>query len=173
MKDKGTSISILLLSDTHGFMDKNILSHAQEVDEVWHAGDIGDITVMDKLKSIKPIFMVHGNIDDDKVRREIPAEQYLKRGGLNFFMTHIGGYAKRIPTKIREKINSRPTDVLICGHSHILRAGYDSNNLLCLNPGAAGHHGFHQSRTMMRFEVSNGKIKNLSAIELGKRGSFI
>ena len=173
MKDKGTSISILLLSDTHGFMDKNILSHAQEVDEVWHAGDIGDITVIDKLKSIKPIFMVHGNIDDDKVRREIPAEQYLKREGLNFFMIHIGGYAKRIPAKIREKINSRPTDVLICGHSHILRAGYDSKNLLCLNPGAAGHHGFHHSRTMMRFEVSKGEIKNLSAIELGKRGSLI
>ena len=117
--------------------------------------------------------MVHGNIDDDKVRREVPAEQYFERAGLNFFMIHIGGYARRIPTKIREKINSRPTDVLICGHSHILRAGYDSNSLLCLNPGAAGHHGFHRTRTMMKFDVFKGEIKNLSVIELGKRGSLI
>ncbi|CAI8370996.1 MAG: Uncharacterised protein [Owenweeksia sp. TMED14] len=172
MKNKGTSLSILLLSDTHGFIDDDILKYARDADEVWHAGDIGDLTVIDSLKKIKPLYMVHGNIDSGIIRREVPAEQYFERLGVKIFIIHIGGYAGRIPKSLREKINSRPTDLLICGHSHILRAGHEPSGLLCLNPGAAGHHGFHRTRTMMRFEISDNKVKNLSVIELGKRGVF-
>ena len=172
MNDKGTSINIILLSDTHGHIDKNILAHAAEVDEIWHAGDIGNMKVIDSLKKIKPVIMVSGNIDDDKIKREVPKEQYFKKKGIHFFMIHIVGYAGHLPKKIREKINSRPTDILICGHSHLLRVGYDSEKLLCMNPGAAGTHGFHKIRTMLNFKIQSGKIKYLRVIELGKRGKL-
>ena len=170
MNAKGTARRILLLSDTHSHMDADILRHAAAADEVWHAGDIGDIAVLDALAAVKPLRAVHGNIDDASMRREAPADLHFELDGLRVWMTHIGGVAGRLPSPIKKKLAELRPHVFICGHSHILRAGHDPSGVLCLNPGAAGHHGFHHMRTMLRFTVEQGKVHQLEVIELGKRG---
>lgn len=163
---------ILLLSDTHSFIDDKIIKYANQADEIWHAGDIGDLRVTDELKKIKPVRGVYGNIDDDKARMEYPLNNRFTCEGVDVLMTHIGGYPGRYNQAIKEEIVADPPKLFISGHSHILKVMFDKKfNLLHMNPGAAGIHGFHQTRTMLRFELASGEIKNLEIIELGPRGS--
>jgi len=162
---------ILLLSDTHGFIDDKILKYVKLADEVWHAGDIGTITITDSLKKIKPLRAVYGNIDNKTIRAEFPLHNRFTIENIDVWITHIGGYPYRYNTKIKEEIQKKPPKLFICGHSHILKVQYDKQlQLLHLNPGAAGNHGFHKVRTMLRFELNNGAIENLEIIELSKRG---
>ena len=157
---------ILLISDTHGYIDEKIIKYANKVDEIWHAGDIGDISVSDKLKKIKPLRGVFGNIDDQKIRTEFPLHNRFICEKVNVWITHIGGYPKRYNPKILEELKSNPPDLFICGHSHILKVINDKKlGLLHINPGAIGKHGLHRVRTMIQFEINGKKIENLSVIE--------
>lgn len=157
---------ILLISDTHGYFDKKIIKYANKVDEIWHAGDIGDISVTDKLKKIKPLRGVYGNIDDQKIRTEFPLHNRFICEKVNVWITHIGGYPKRYNPKILEELKSNPPDLFICGHSHILKVINDKElDLLHMNPGAIGKYGLHRVRTMIQFEINGKKIENLSVIE--------
>lgn len=167
-------IKIGLISDTHSYLDPKVLEVFKDVDEIWHAGDIGDISVADQLKVFKPFYAVYGNIDDKTVRMDYPLNLVLQREGLKILMTHIGGYPGNYEPKARRKIEEEQPDIFICGHSHILRVAKDPkyNNMLAMNPGAAGVHGFHKVKTLLRFNLNNGKIENLEAIELGKRGAL-
>ena len=167
-------IKIGLISDTHSFLDPKVFEVFKDVDEIWHAGDIGDISVADQLKALKPFYAVYGNIDDKNVRIEYPLNLVLQREGLKILMTHIGGYPGNYEPKARRKIEEEQPDIFICGHSHILRVAKDPkyNNMLAMNPGAAGVHGFHKVKTLLRFNLNHGKIENLEAIELGKRGAL-
>ena len=163
---------ILLLSDTHSFLDARVLKYAKEVDEIWHAGDIGSFDVTDTLKRIKPLRAVYGNIDNASIRQEFPSEMYFELEGVNIFMTHIGGRPKRYAKGISEKLTTLKPDLFICGHSHILNVAYDdSKSVLYLNPGAVGKHGFHKKQTMLRFELNKGKAQNLVVIALGDKAS--
>lgn len=162
---------ILLLSDTHSHIDEKILKYVVQSDEVWHAGDIGDLNVTDTLKSLKPLRAVYGNIDDDKARMEFPLNNRFLCEDVDVWITHIGGYPGKYNQNIREEIQGNPPKLFICGHSHILKVQFDKKlNLLHMNPGAAGIHGFHQVRTMLRFEIDGDKIQNLEIVELGNRG---
>ncbi len=164
---------ILLLSDTHSFIDDKIIKYANQADEIWHAGDIGDLHVADELKKLKPLRAVYGNIDDDKARMEFPLNNRFVCEGVDVLITHIGGYPGRYNQAIKAKLINNPPKLFITGHSHILKVMFDKKlNFLHMNPGAAGIHGFHQTRTMLRFEVGAGEIKNLEIIELGARGSI-
>ena len=157
---------ILLISDTHGYFDKKIIKYANKVDEIWHAGDIGDISVTDKLKQIKPLKGVYGNIDDQKIRTEFPLHNRFICEKVNVWITHIGGYPKRYNPKILEELKSNSPDLFICGHSHILKVINDKElDLLHMNPGAIGKYGLHRVRTMIQFEINGKKIENLSVIE--------
>jgi len=161
---------ILLLSDTHSYIDQQILKFARQADEVWHAGDIGDLKVTDTLKKIKPLRAVYGNIDDKDARAEFPLDLKFTIENITIWMTNIGGYPNKYNLRIREEIKQNPPKIFISGHSHILKVQYDKKlELLHLNPGAAGKHGFHKIRTMLRFEVDKSDIKNLEIIELAKR----
>ena len=161
---------ILLLSDTHSHIDDIILKYARQADEVWHAGDIGDLAVTDALKAEKPLRAVYGNIDGDKARMEFPLNNRFYCEGVDVWITHIGGYPGKYNQAIREEIQSNPPKLFICGHSHILKVQFDQKlGLLHMNPGAAGVSGFHQVRTMLRFEIDGDKIQNLEVIEIGKR----
>lgn len=172
MIPKGSDLKILVLSDTHGHLDERILAHAAAADEVWHAGDVGSLDVVDKLVALgKPIRGVSGNIDDARLRKVWPLEQRFTLGGLRFWITHIAGPAGRLPAAVREAQKRQPADVLVCGHSHILRVGRDPSGLLCMNPGACGVHGFHKVRTMLRFTLRAGELEDLAVIELGARGA--
>lgn len=165
---------ILLLSDTHSYIDDRILKYASEADEIWHAGDIGEIKVADELQAIKPLRAVYGNIDNAEVRGEFPLNNIFSVDGVKVVMTHIGGYPGRYNARVKELLINEKPKLYICGHSHILKVMHDKKlNLLHMNPGAAGIHGFHQVRTMLRFTLDNGKIDNLEVIELGKRGQKI
>ncbi len=161
---------ILLLSDTHSHIDETILKYVQQADEVWHAGDIGDLSVTDTIKKVKPLRAVYGNIDDEKARMEFPLNNRFLCEDVDVWITHIGGYPGKYNMHIREEILKNPPKLFICGHSHILKVQFDKKlNLLHMNPGAAGIYGFHQVRTMLRFEINGAKIENLEIVELGKK----
>ncbi len=160
---------ILLLSDTHSYMDERILAYAKEADEVWHAGDIGDLLVTDALKKMKPLRAVYGNIDDHEIRKEFPLNNRFTCEGVDVLITHIGGYPGKYSPAIRSELQANPPKLFICGHSHILKVMPDRKlNLLHMNPGAVGKHGFHKVRTMLRFTVANAKIENLEVIEMNR-----
>ncbi len=161
---------ILLLSDTHSFIDDQILKYVNLADEVWHAGDIGNLRVTDTIKKHKPLRAVFGNIDGKEARAEFPLDLKFEEQGVKIWITHIGGYPNRYNQRVREALKANPPNLFICGHSHILKVQYD-NKLNCMhfNPGAAGKVGFHKVRTMLRFELDAGEIKNLEVIELAKR----
>ncbi|AWI26564.1 metallophosphoesterase family protein [Flavobacterium pallidum] len=161
---------ILLLSDTHSHIDEKILKYAAQADEIWHAGDIGDLIVTDTLKKIKPLRAVYGNIDGDKARMEFPLHNRFFCEGVDVWITHIGGYPGKYNQEIRNEITLYPPKLFICGHSHILKVMFDKKlSLLHMNPGACGISGFHQVRTMLRFVIDGEKISDLEVIELGKR----
>ncbi len=161
---------ILLLSDTHSHIDETILKYVNLSDEVWHAGDIGNLIVTDTIKKIKPLRAVYGNIDNDKARLEFPLHNRFFCEGVDVWLTHIGGYPGKYNPNIKEALTQNPPQLFICGHSHILKVIFDKkNNFLHMNPGAAGKSGFHDVRTMLRFVIDGEKIKDLEIIEIGKK----
>ncbi|MDT0608107.1 metallophosphoesterase family protein [Croceitalea rosinachiae] len=161
---------ILLLSDTHGHMDDTILKYVRQADEIWHAGDIGSLDVTDKLEAIKPLKGVHGNIDDHMIQKEFPENNRFFCEDVDVWITHIGGYPTKYNVRVREEIKANPPKLFICGHSHILKVMHDKKlDVLHMNPGACGKHGFHAVRTMLRFKIDGKKISDLEVVELGKR----
>lgn len=160
-----------LLSDTHSYLDEQIFHYFEECDEIWHAGDIGSMELMDQLEAFKPVRAVHGNIDDHKMRLRYPEEQRFLCEDLDVWMIHIGGYPGRYVKKVRERMPTNSPDLFICGHSHILKVMPDKkHDLIHMNPGACGNHGFHKIKTMLRFSVEGTQIFDLEAVELGLRG---
>ena len=160
---------ILLLSDTHSYIDDRILKHVKNADEVWHAGDIGNLKVTDTIKKLKPLRAVYGNIDDAQARMEFPLDNRFICEGVDVWITHIGGYPGKYNQRVRAAIYANPPKLYITGHSHILKVMTDKKTgLLHMNPGAVGTHGFQQVRTMLRFTIDAGKIDNLEVIEFKK-----
>lgn len=161
---------ILLLSDTHDYIDKRILSYVQKVDEVWHAGDIGNLDVTDQIEELKTLRAVYGNVDGKDARVSFPEFEQFYCEQVSVLMTHIGGYPGRYTLKIKELLSKSTPKLFICGHSHILKVMQDKKyKLLHMNPGAAGIKGFHKIRTMLRFEINRDEVQNLEVIELGRR----
>jgi len=163
-----------LISDTHSYLGQKALEILKDVDEIWHAGDIGDPAVTEALKALKPVRAVYGNIDGPEIRYEFPLDNRFKIEGFEIWMTHIGGYPRVYVPRVKKLLSSNPPQIFVCGHSHILRVMRDPayNNMLVLNPGAAGTHGFHHVKTLLRFTLDNGRIFNMEAIEMGKRGEI-
>jgi len=160
---------ILLLSDTHSHIDNHILKYVKQADEVWHAGDIGNLKVTDAIKALKPLRGVYGNIDDDKARLEFPENNRFMCEDVDVWITHIGGYPNRYSINVKDAIKENPPKLFISGHSHILKVMPDKKlDLLHMNPGAIGKHGFHKVRTMLRFVIDGATIKNLEVIEFNK-----
>lgn len=161
---------IALLSDTHNYLEPKIFKYLDSCDQIWHAGDIGTIAVTDELSKIKPVIAVYGNIDGQDVRKVHPKNQRFMCEGVDVLITHIGGYPDRYSVDALTEIRAKPPQLFICGHSHILKVVFDKKyNLLHINPGAAGIHGFHKVKTMVRFTIDADKIKDLEVIELGLR----
>jgi putative phosphoesterase len=163
---------IALISDSHGYLDEAILKHLHSVDEIWHAGDIGDIEILDMLPKDKIRRIVTGNIDDALARAIYPEELIFEVEGLKVYLIHIGGKPPKYANGIKDKILKEDVRLFVCGHSHICKVEFDKNlNCLYMNSGAVGVHGFHVMRTMLLFEISAGKLLNLRVVELGKRGT--
>ena len=163
-------MKILLMSDTHSTLDNSMIKYIETVDEVWHAGDIGSIDVTDRIKKLKPLRAVFGNIDGTELRKEFPLHNRFTVEGIDVWLTHIGGYPGNYSYELRKQLLENPPKLFISGHSHILKVMNDKKlDLLHMNPGAVGKSGFHKKRTMLRFEVSKSDIKNLEVIEIGDR----
>jgi putative phosphoesterase len=163
-------MKIGILSDTHGLFDAPLRRFFADVDEVWHAGDIGGIGVADAIAALKPLRAVHGNIDGEEVRRAYPLRQRFTCEGVEALMAHIGGYPGRYDAAIAGELRSNPPQLFICGHSHILKVMFDKKlNCLHINPGAAGKYGLHAVRTAVRLEVKNGSMGNLEVGEWEKK----
>lgn len=160
-----------LISDTHGKLADDVISHLRTCDEIWHAGDIGSIEVFDVLQQIKPTVAVYGNIDGGEVRNACNAIEFFEREDLKILIHHYGGRSGKFDQRAVELIKKLNPDLFVCGHSHILHVGREPrfNNCLILNPGAAGYHGFHSVRTLLRFTLHQGKVTDMEAIELKKR----
>ena len=166
-------LRIGLLSDTHGYLDKGVIKHLENCDEIWHAGDIGNIAVADHLAKWKPLRAVWGNIDGHEHRAQFPKDQIFSIAGVKVVMTHIAGFPGRYQEYARGLIKSHRPKLFICGHSHILKVQNDFiNEHLHMNPGAAGVHGFHKVKTVLRFNIEDERIKNLEVVELGKRSAW-
>jgi len=161
-----------LISDTHGYLDPKVFTYFESCDEIWHAGDFGTSEISTKLSNFKPLKGVYGNIDGQDIRSLHPKDQRFVIEGVEVWMTHIGGYPDKYAPEVKKEIVSNPPAIFICGHSHILRIMADKklNNMIYINPGAAGREGFHKIRTIVTFEISKGKIENMKVVELGKRG---
>ncbi len=159
-----------LISDTHSFLDEKVYKYFDDCDEVWHAGDFGSIEVSDQLSQFKPLRGVYGNIDGHDIRIVHPEDLIFEIEGKKIWMRHIVGYPKRYAKGITSLIEQIKPDLIICGHSHILRVMKDEKrDLLYMNPGAAGKHGFHHVRTLLKFDIKEGNLSELKVIELGKR----
>lgn len=162
-----------IISDTHNYLDEQVFDYFKNVDEIWHAGDIGTSMVTDKLKSFKPLSAVFGNIDGHELRAEFPEDLIFEIDDCKIFITHIAGAVGVYNQRVREIIKHEKPNILVCGHSHILKIMRDDKfNLLHINPGAAGVHGFHKMKTILRFEIENGKPQKMELIELGLRGKI-
>jgi len=164
-------IRIGLLSDTHSHLDPKVFEHFQDCDEIWHAGDIGDMEITAQLEKVKPVRAVFGNIDNKIIQQKFPEDVWIEIEGLLVWITHIGGSPPNYNPRVKKILKERKPDIFICGHSHILKILKDKErNILFINPGAAGNHGFHQMKTLVRFEIDNKVVSKLEVIELGKRG---
>lgn len=163
-------LRIGLLSDTHGWLDPRIREHFAACDEIWHAGDIGGQYVTEELATWKPLRAVYGNIDDKATQLTHPEHQRFTLEEVKVWMTHIGGRPPRYNPQVIGELKASPPTVFICGHSHICQVQFDPKlNVLFMNPGAAGKHGFHHMRTILRFTIDGPKLKDLEVVELGLR----
>jgi len=159
-----------LISDTHDYLDDAVFKHFEKCDEIWHAGDFGTAALADKLKAFKPLRGVYGNIDGYDIRSEFPEVLRFTCEQVNVLMIHIGGYPGRYTQLAKAELAANTPKLFISGHSHILKVIYD-NKLKCLhmNPGAAGKHGWHKVRTLIRFVIDGADMKQCEVIELGPR----
>jgi uncharacterized protein len=159
-----------LISDTHNFLDEAVFKHFDLCDEIWHAGDFGDIAIANKLAAFKPLKGVYGNIDGNDIRSVYPETLRWTCEGVPVYMTHIGGYPPKYNAVVKKELTAAPPKLFISGHSHILKIMYDST-LQCLhmNPGAAGMQGWHKVRTVVRFVIDGENMRDCEVIELGKR----
>ena len=165
-------MKIGVLSDTHGWLDERVVHHFQACDEVWHAGDIGDLAVAERLAAFRPLRAVHGNIDGPAVRLAYPQDQHFVCAGLRVWITHIGGKPPFYTPRVRKALQQQVPAIFVCGHSHILQVRHDAGHppLLYLNPGAAGRQGWHHVRTLLRFTIQDRQVGHMEAVELGPRG---
>ena len=160
------NVKVALLSDTHGHIDDRILHHASGCDEIWHAGDVGDIKVLEALKPCGTLRAVFGNIDGRDVRHACPEHLHFQTGGAQVWMTHIGGRPPRYAKGILPQLRERRPNIFVCGHSHILLVqAVGSWGGLHMNPGAVGISGFHRKRTMLTFSLQQGQVHDLRVVE--------
>ena len=160
-------MKIGLLSDTHSSLHPRLYEFFADSDEIWHAGDIGDLQTYEQLASFRPVRAVHGNIDGHEIRLLCPEFLDFRAERVDVLITHIGGYPGRYDWRARQKITEMKPKLFICGHSHILKVIYDQKyKMLVVNPGAAGNSGFHRSITMVRFVIDGEQIKDMEVMDI-------
>ena len=160
-----------LISDTHNYLDPTVFEHFKNCDEIWHAGDFGTAAIAEELKAFKPLRGVCGNIDGYDIKSVYPEQLVFTCEEVKVMMRHIGGYPPKYNAETKKEVLIHKPQLFISGHSHILKIMYDDKlNCLHINPGAAGKHGWHKMRTVVRFAIDKKNILDCEVIELGSRG---
>ncbi|MFK7900119.1 MAG: metallophosphoesterase [Cyclobacteriaceae bacterium] len=164
-----------IISDTHNYLDPIMQDHFKDCDQIWHAGDIGDYLIIEQLDQIAPTKGVYGNIDNGKSRTELPEYRFFTVEKLRVLLIHIAGNPKRYVPRVNQLIKKLDPQLLVCGHSHLIRVEKDDkhNGMVYINPGAAGKHGFHKMKTAINMTLHQGKITEMKVIELGLRGKVV
>ncbi len=167
-------MKIGVISDTHSYLDPLVFRYFSTCDQIWHAGDIGDIVIANQLAAFKPLKAVYGNIDGAAVRKHYPQNQRFVCAGIDVWLTHIAGKPNAYTPNVLKELDTNPPTILVCGHTHILRVIRDTKHgkLLYLNPGAAGLYGIHTIRTLLRFEIKDKTLCNMEVIELGNNANI-
>lgn len=156
-----------VISDTHGYIDDKLIGFFSECDEIWHAGDVGDYSVIDRLSEISEVKVVFGNIDGTDIRSDFKENLKFQCENMNVWITHIGGYPGKYDFRIRNELMTNPPDIFVAGHSHILKIIYDNKiNCLHINPGAYGKSGIHKVRTALKFEIDKEEVRNMKILEI-------
>ena len=164
---------ILLISDTHGYFDETILKYVKDSDITIHAGDVGNEKLINTIRKHTVFIGVYGNIDDRLIRSTLKENEIITIENHKFLITHIAGICPNYNKKVKKLISDEKPNILIYGHSHLLKIEFDKKNqLTAINPGAAGKHGFHKKRTMIRFKISKSGLSDMEIIELGDRGKL-
>jgi uncharacterized protein len=159
-----------LISDTHNYLDDAVFKHFEHCDEIWHAGDFGNVKLAERLAAFRPLRGVYGNIDGYDVRSIYPELLRWKCEDVDVMMCHIGGYPGKYTPIVKAEMKRMPPKLFISGHSHILKVIYDKEfDCLHINPGAAGREGWHRLRTIVLFNIDKNDIKDCRVVELGKR----
>lgn len=162
-------MKIGVLSDTHGTLPAAVFHHFKDCDEIWHAGDIGSLSIAEQLRAFKPLRAVYGNIDSLAVRAQYPKVASFTCEGLKICIIHIAGKPPIYTREVQKLLQEHPPDILVCGHTHILRIAKDPKGFLYLNPGAIGNYGVHPIATLVRFEVVNQQYQHMEVIEVGPK----
>lgn len=159
-----------IISDTHSYWDDRYAKHFACCDEIWHAGDIGDISILQRLRDVCPtVRAVAGNVDHGLVRKACAEVEMFSVEGVKVWLTHIGGYPGKYAPGVKAILRDNGINLMVVGHSHILKVIFDKElNLLHVNPGAAGVQGWQQQRTLIRLKLDQGAMKDLEVIELSK-----
>lgn len=158
-----------VISDTHSFVDEKILNYLKDCNQIWFAGDVGSTEILDKLSRMAELKAVYGNIDGQAVRIRVPENNIFHVEKKKVLITHIAGYPNRYNSRVKALIQTEKPDIVVAGHSHILRIIYDKKlNHLHLNPGAAGKSGFHTKRTLLKFKINGDKIEDMKIIEMDR-----
>ncbi len=165
-------VEIGIISDTHSFFDERLPEVFESVDEIWHAGDFGNAEVADRLAQIKPLRGVYGNIDTGDLRQRFPEDLFFQIEDVRVWMTHIAGRPGRYDPRVKDRLQEGHPDLLVCGHSHMLRIENDKKHpgMRYVNPGAAGHHGAHLELTLLKCSIDGDQVGKFRVIELGPRG---
>jgi putative phosphoesterase len=163
-----------LISDTHGWIHPRLFDYFAGCNEIWHAGDIGNIETADALALFKPLRAVYGNIDNSLVRKVYHEHLIFKADEVKVWLTHIGGTPDHYYKNVKQALYENPPDIFICGHSHIAKVIYDKKGgFLYVNPGSAGYTGIHKYMTAIRFQIDGRNIHDMELIELGVRGKEV
>lgn len=160
-------IKVGILSDTHGYLNPALFGFFGQCDELWHAGDWGDLETFRQLSAFKKVRAVYGNIDGGELRYEMPEVLRFDAEGLKVCMLHIGGYPDRYSPLFRKEYQQEMPDIMVCGHSHILKVMKDKKlGLMHFNPGAAGIKGFHHVCTAIRLKIDGKRMYDLEVWEV-------
>lgn len=166
-------MEVAIISDNHSYISQDVLEHLDNVDEIWHAGDIGSLESIEPIITKAKFRAVYGNVDDKDIRAEYPLNQIFTVEGIKVIMTHIGGYPGRYKSRVSKLLKEEQPRLYVCGHSHICKVVKDTDlDLIHINPGAYGNHGFHKFRTIVKLKIKSGKMYDLRVIELGMRGKI-
>lgn len=144
------SLSIGVISDTHGLLRPEALDALQSSNFILHAGDIGDPKILEKLEQIAPVIAVRGNVDRDPWAKTIPETNVLEAGELSIYMLH------NLDT-LDLKPEAAGFAAVIYGHSHVPKQEV-KNGVLYFNPGSAGPRRFHLPISVGILSIENGEI---------------